>query len=303
MKKNILFYLFFGLVFSLGAISCSEDDLSDTSVIKDSQKEENAFDRWILENYVKPYNIDFRYRYEDIESNLNYYLVPAEYDLSIKMAKLMKYLCIEVYDEVTGSKNFIKSYYPKMIQLIGSAAYQNNGDMILGTAEGGLKITMYYVNQLQMDPAYLNYYYFKTMHHEFGHILNQTKPYSTDFDKISGPDYVSDTWSSKYPKKTEDYAQGYNVASLQDGFISPYASKEASEDFVELVSIYVTNTTGKWNEMMTIAGTSGSAIIKQKFEIVYNYMMNSWNIDLNELRDVIQARQAELSNQDFETLD
>ena len=162
---------------------------------------------------------------------------------------------------------------------------------------------MYYVNQLQMDPAYLNYYYFKTMHHEFGHILNQTKPYSTDFDKISGPDYVSDTWSSKYPKKTEDYAQGYNVASLQDGFISPYASKEASEDFVELVSIYVTNTTGKWNEMMTIAGTSGSAIIKQKFEIVYNYMMNSLNIDLNELRDVIQARQAELSNQDFETLD
>lgn len=294
MKKNILFYLFFGLVFSLGAISCSEDDLSATSVIKDSQKEENAFDRWILENYVKPYNIDFRYRYEDIESDLNYYLVPAEYDLSIKMAKLMKYLCIEVYDEVTGSKNFIKSYYPKMIQLIGSAAYRNNGTMVLGTAEGGLKITMYYVNQLQMDPAYLNHYYFKTMHHEFGHILNQTKPYSTDFDKISGSDYVSDTWNTAF---TTD------AAAQQKGFISPYAASQPSEDFVELIAIYVTNSSTAWNSIMSTAGTSGSAIIKQKFEIVYNYMMNSWNIDLNELRDVIQARQAELSNQDFETLD
>ena len=48
-----------------------------------------------------------------------------------------------------------------MIHLVGSPAYKNNGDMILGTAEGGLKITLYNVNNINvLNVADLNYYYF-----------------------------------------------------------------------------------------------------------------------------------------------
>lgn len=292
MRKDYIFHILTLFVFSLSFISCSEDDLSSTSVIKDSQREENDFDKWIYTNYIQPYNIDIKYRYEDIESDLNYQLTPADYEKSIQLAKLVKYLCLEVYDDVTGSKEFIRSYYPKMINLIGSAAYRNNGTMILGTAEGGLKITLYYVNALKIDPVFLNTYYFKTMHHEFTHILNQTKPYSTDFNMISGTEYVSDTWNTAY---TTD------AAALQAGFISPYASSEANEDFAELLSIYVTHSQADWNAMMTTAGT-GATTIKEKFEIVYNYMLNSWNIDLNDLRDNIQERQANMSSLDLNSL-
>lgn len=273
-------------------IACEEKPLDPESQILDSKVEENEFDKWLVDNYIEPYNIMFKYRMEKNESDFNYWLVPAKYENAIKMAKLMKFLCFEPYDEITGSREFIKTYYPKMIHLVGSGAYRNNGTFVLGTAEGGLKITIYFVNQLQLDPDYLNEYYFKTMHHEFAHILNQTKPYSSDFNAISGPDYVTDTWSDAY--KTD-------AAAWKDGFISPYASSEAGEDFVELLSIYVTNPPEYWDNVMKAAG-DGASIISAKFDIVYNYMLNSWNIDLNELRDVIQRRQDEIDTLDLETL-
>ena len=101
MKKYI-FSILTASLFALGFTACSEDDLDSKSVITDSQREENEFDRWIMENYVTPYNIDFKYRMEDIESDMNYYLAPADYNKSIQIAKLMKHLCLEAYDEITG---------------------------------------------------------------------------------------------------------------------------------------------------------------------------------------------------------
>ena len=208
---------------AMSFIACEEQPLDPNSQILDSKLEQNEFDKWLVTNYIEPYNIMFKYRMEKNESDFNYWLVPATYENTIKMAKLMKFLCFEPYDELTGSKEFIKSYYPKMIHLVGSGAYRNNGTFVLGTAEGGLKITMYFVNEMIIDPAYLNEYYFKTMHHEFAHILNQIKPYSTDFNAISGPDYVTDTWSD---------AWAIDAEAQKNGFISEYDSSEGGEDFV-----------------------------------------------------------------------
>lgn len=274
-------------------VSCGEEKLDPNSQILDSNVEMNEFDEWLLDNYVTPYNIEFIYRMEYIESDMNYYLVPAQYEKSVQIAKLMIHLCLQAYDEVTGDKEFIRTYFPKMIHIIGSAAYRNNGTMVLGTAEGGLKITLYMINSLQLDPDYLNQYYFHTMHHEFAHILHQTKPYSSDFEMISGTDYVKDTWNDAF--KDDADAQ-------QHGFITPYAASEANEDFVELLSTYITNTPKFWSDMLKTAGKDGSAIIEQKFDIVYNYMKNTWGIDLNDLRDVILKRQGEIDQLDLDNL-
>ena len=283
MKKYIKYLAIAAL--AVFAASCQEKPLDPDSQILDSKVVENEFDKWLVTNYIEPYNIMFKYRMEKNESDFNYWLVPATYENSIKMAKLMKFLCFEPYDDITGSKEFIKSYYPKMIHLVGSGAYRNNGTFVLGTAEGGLKITMYFVNEMRIETDYLNEYYFKTMHHEFAHILNQTKPYSTDFDAISGSEYA---WKN-------------DAEAQQNGFISAYASSEAGEDFVELLSIYVTNTPEYWANIIKNAG-AGADKINAKFEIVYNYMLNSWNIDLNELRDNIQERQKQIGTLDLETL-
>lgn len=273
-------------------VSCGEEKLDPNSQVIDSSVEQNEFDEWLFDNYVTPYNIEFIYRMEYIESDMNYYLVPAEYEKSVQIAKLMIHLCLQAYDDVTGSQDFIRTYFPKMIHIIGSAAYRNNGTMVLGTAEGGLKITLYMINSLQLDPEYLNHYYFHTMHHEFAHILHQTKPYSSDFDMISGTGYVKDSWNSTYSDEE----------ALQHGFITPYASSEPNEDFVELLSTYITNTPKFWSDMLKTAGDEGAAIIEQKFDIVYNYMKNTWGIDLNDLRDVILKRQGEIDQLDLDNL-
>jgi len=125
------------MAFLLLISSCQEKPLDPNSQILDSKVERNDFDKWLLYNYTLPYNIEFKYRMEMNESDMNYWLVPAQYEKSIMMAKLMKHLCLEPYDEITGSRKFIKTYYPKMIHLVGSAAFNNNQTFVLGTAEGG----------------------------------------------------------------------------------------------------------------------------------------------------------------------
>jgi substrate import-associated zinc metallohydrolase lipoprotein len=106
---------------------------------------------------------------------------------------------------------------------------------------------------------------------------------------ISGTDYVADTWNDVY--KTDSAAQAA-------GFVSPYASKEANEDFVEIIAIYITNDATTWNKMLTKAGDGGD-VIQSKFDIVYNYMINSWGIDLDELRSVILRRESEIPTLDL----
>ncbi|MDR2361411.1 MAG: putative zinc-binding metallopeptidase [Prevotellaceae bacterium] len=295
MKKKLL-YLFTTALLTFAGVACTEEPLSDISVIKDSQREENEFDRWIVANYIIPYNIEYKYRMEDIESDMNYNLVPADYIKSKQLALLTIHLCLEAYDEITGSHNFIAENFPKMIHVIGSPAVRNDGAIVLGTAEGGQKISLYNVNNLDIDsiPS-LNYWFFHTMHHEFGHILNQKKPYSTNFKAITPETYRSDSWISL----SDDDA-------LKLGYITPYSSSEAGEDFVELLSVYVTETQEQWEDRLRRAEpddpndeTNGRDLIETKFEIVYNYMRDSWNIDLTALRETVQRRQATINTLDF----
>lgn len=298
MKKIQIALMAMAVAALVSLTACSEDSLSPNSVF---DEEDNAFtplDAWLLTNYIQPYNINFQYRYLDMESSMSYTLVPAAYTQSWQLAKLVHFLCFESYDTITGSQEFIRNNFPKMIFLVGSPAYNNNGSIVLGTAEGGTKITLYNVNNLvPTDVSLLNSRYFKTIHHEFTHILNQTKPFSTDFDQITGTaegvEYVEDSCWDVYP--TDASAQA-------DGFISRYASTSAKEDFAELVSLYVTNSAASWESKLTTAGTKGRPILENKFEIVSKYMENEWGIDLDVLRDEVQRRQALVPTLDWDSL-
>ncbi|MCQ2133642.1 MAG: putative zinc-binding metallopeptidase [Bacteroidales bacterium] len=282
MKKNI--FIIAAMAAALfGAVACQEDALDPNSVIKADSYEKNAFDKWLEVNYVNPYNIDFKYRFEMNESDMNYYTVPAPLESSIMMAHLVKYLCIDTYDEVAGIE-FTRGYFPKMFFLIGEWEYRNNGTIILGTAEGGKKILLsgiiYLPLYIQAGADALNEYYIKTIHHEFTHILNQTKDFPTDFKLVTGSGYVADSWSE------EPYDREY----LQNGFISAYSQYSEGEDFAEMLSIYITNDQAYWDAQLKAAG-DGAAAINTKLDIVRGYMKDSWGIDINELRSTILRRQ------------
>ena len=155
--------------------------------------------------------------------------------------------------------------------------------------EGGMKITLYNVNDInpdQIDINLLNDYYFQTMHHEFAHILHQTKNYDPAFDRITENAYIGSDW----------YMVGADRNAWQQGFVTPYAMSESREDFVENIAVYVTNTKDYWNNMLQNAGENGRALIKQKFEIVYSYMEQTWGINLDELREIVLRRQDDIAN-------
>lgn len=251
MKYNKLFLTLAAAVV-LG--SCSEDDLNSTSIFDTDAPQRTEFDQWLKTNYTDPYNIEFNYLYNDKLSDLSYNVVPADIDKSKALAKLVKHVWLDAYTEVAG-EDFVKANTFRQIQLIGSHEYSGQGEIVLGTAEGGLKVLLFGVNSLDLDnifinhsnpyrshgaqPLDLNYWYFHTMHHEFCHILTQKKEYSTEYRDISAGSYHAADWIN-----VED------ADAPMEGFVSGYASGEYNEDFAEMYSTYVTSSAAAWNEIL-----------------------------------------------------
>ena len=297
MKHNI-FMLMLALATGLGLVSCSDNDPDSATIFPVESPQRDAFDLWLQKSYTSPYNIDFKYKMEDIESDYSYTLVPADSAKSAKLAILVKYLWLDSYAEVMG-QDFVKSYVPRVIHLVGSPAYNSNGTMVLGTAEGGLKVTLYMVNELTnsvlKDYDAMTTYYFHTMHHEFTHILNQKKPYDTSFNKITESGYVSGNWY----QVDDSEAHG-------KGFVTPYAMSEGQEDFAEMLSSYITKTAAQWQAIIDDAeengGTTAVEALEQKLNLVRSYMSESWNCDIDQLRSTILRRGSEMQSLDLEHL-
>lgn len=304
MRKYYIYILM--AVLPLVGVSCNNDDAIDTqhSIFSTDPVDYNGFDEWLLANYTYPYNIEFKYRMQDIESDHKYNLIPADYDKSVALAKIIKHVWMDAYTELAGA-TFLRSYVPKTFHLIGSPAYDSSGTKVLGTAEGGKKITLYEVNSLDfetIDIETLNEYYFKTMHHEFAHILHQKRNYDPSFDRISEGKYVGSDWYYYMAEDGRPHARKDEDA-WPDGFVTGYAMSEAREDFVENIAMYVTHDQAYWDNMLEVAGEEGAAIINQKFTIVYNYMLETWGIDLNDLREIVLRRQQEIQELDLSTIE
>lgn len=289
-------YLLIAVLFTLAGsfVSCSKDNLDSTSIFPETQSKLDKFETWMENNYTLPYNVDMQYKLNDIETEGKHNLVPADSAKSAKLAIITKYMWFDAYNEVAG-QNFVKLNSPRVVMLVGSPAFNSDGTETLATAEGGYKVTLYRVNELTKATIYnynwLNFYFFHTMHHEFTHILNQKKPYDEAFDKITPTTYVSGEW----------YQLGEEEC-LKEGYISNYARSEPREDFAELLSFYVTDSPQKWIDRLQRAGTKGASLINQKIALVKSYMKNSWNIDIDDLRDVVLRRGKDLRKIDLEHL-
>lgn len=243
---------------SLVAVSaftaCSNDELSSDSIFDTSEVQRSEFDKWLKTNYTDTYNIEFNYLYNDKYSENEYNVVPATLENSKAIAILMKYIWMDAYSEVAGS-DFLKKHCFRQMQLIGSAMYNSQSSIVRGSAEGGLSVNLYCVNELDINnifinqnnpyrghfvhPIDLNHWYFFTMHHEFCHILTQITNYSTDFQTISSGKYHSADWVNL---SDEDAAM--------EGFVTGYASSEYNEDFAETYAKYVVYSDEGWNKIL-----------------------------------------------------
>ncbi len=310
MKKILIYAMF--LMSALLAVSCSDEPLDTNSYIKDSVNEWTDFDQWLEENYRAPYNIAFLYRYEDIQTDMTYNLVPADELYCRILAKMLRYLWIDVYSEC-GGYDFMRKNSPRMLQIVGSGGWNTNNTINIGFAEGGQKITLNVANWMEssnwvkinyndteghdwkqgytveiLNKSAINGYYLHFAHHEYAHILHQTIDYPSEFKTISQGDYVAQ-WNSIT-----------DADALRKGFISSYASGSASEDFVEVFSIYITCSDDEWQSKLNTAGETGTAIINKKLDIIKNYMKASWGIDVDKMRKMMESRYADIDKLDWD---
>ncbi len=259
MMKQIIFYIVSLVAVVTAFSSCrSEDDfvesVFDTSVpAVDPNKSTYKFDQWLYDNFVVPYNVDVKYRFDLSASDLQFQLAPADYDRSQLLAHFIRYLFYDVYTKYAGEV-FMKQYGPRIFHFIGSSGYNaSTGTEVLGTAAGGVKVTLYKINEMkkcpELDPEtntlvspytgedinILNENYFHTMHHEFSHILHQTKSYPVAFGQVTSGTYDPMTWNERD-----------TVETCQLGYVTHYASSATYEDFVETLSCIITDTDVRW---------------------------------------------------------
>ena len=271
----------------MGFAACEGDQFTESIFVDpviDTTTYTYQFDKWLDKYYTEPYNVEFLYKLDDNATDPNYNVVPVSIGMADTLAHLALYLWYDVYDSVVGPE-FLPEYGPKMIQLIGSSMKDpvNNTEK-LGYAEGGIKITLLKINEMQLNNIdNLNEYVFKTMHHEFAHILHQQKNYPPEFAQITPANYDPIKWQERSNKE-----------AWQLGCVSYYGSSEAREDFVEVIANYIVKPQAWWDNMLKEAGTEGAALINQKWEICNNWLAEKWEISLDDLRAEVQKRQANL---------
>ncbi len=267
-------------------LACSKDEPSDRSIFPLTPPDRNPFEEWIHTNYEVAYNMDLIYRWDDGEADYAYNLTPPKEEKSREMAMITRHLFMGSYDEITGSSDFMRRYVPKILMFVGGPALDpGSGTMTMGQAEGGIKMTMFYVNALDItDIEMLNENFFRTLHHEFAHILDQNIQFNRQqFNAISAGDYFGDAWYTFGDKESWDA-----------GFISNYGGSQPMEDFVEVFANYITRPEGYVDNILNSASELGRDRILQKIEFVKDWTMKSYNIDLDQLRKIIQRRQSEM---------
>ncbi|MDA3614507.1 zinc-binding metallopeptidase [Polluticaenibacter yanchengensis] len=282
---------------SMSLIACNKDDidLTDADIIRglggDTWAQTNI-DKWLYDSLVKPYNIGVKYKWDQFEFDISRTLIPPSEDKVIPVWSVLKDVWIKPYIAEAG-KVFFNKYSPKSFILAGSNSYNDDGSIILGTAEGGRKIVFYGVNKFKVkgmtgytpatDSNFVKTYFIQTMHHEFAHILHQNVLYPQDFKRINPILFQGQNW--------------INMATNQsrlDGFITPYASSGFDDDFAEMVAIMlIEGKVGFDNIVNGLTGTSANgttaanakSYLRQKESIIVNYYKQVWDIDFYSLQN------------------
>ncbi|SFE06502.1 substrate import-associated zinc metallohydrolase lipoprotein [Chitinophaga sp. CF118] len=289
--KLINAFFFLLSVAMLGACS-KKDDLSGVQNIPGLGGDTwvpGSLDAWLHDTITVPYNIDVKYKWDQFEFDVTKTLVPPKEEVVIPAVRAIKKVWIDNYINAAGSL-FFKRYSPKFFVLSGSASWNDNQTITLGTAEGGRKVVMYLLNEFRtkdMDGYSLRdtanvKQIFHVIEHEFGHILHQTIMYPVEFKKICAGFYTGN-WNNIQ-----------DTAALHAGFVTPYAMSSENEDFVEMISTMLTEGRGGFDKIVNsvpdgvsedgVTKVQAQAKLRQKEAMVVSYFKSAYNIDFYGLQ-------------------
>ncbi len=265
------------LLYIVTIISCKKSEKLDTDIpgLGGDNWVQTDLDKWLYDSLTHPYNIQVKYKWDQFELELNKTLVPPLESQVRPVLDAMLQIWINTYKAEAGDV-FFKKYSPKLIVAVGSPSFNPDGSVTLGTAEGGRRVVLYDLNDYDNTNVDAVKQMVHVVEHEYGHILNQNVLYPQEFKLISAGKYTAN-WINQ----TDEQARA-------EGFISAYAKASPDEDFVEMISIMLTE--GRlWFEMLVNSeNTEAATALRSKEQMVVSYYKDVWNIDFYSLQTRVQ---------------
>lgn len=253
--------------------ACAKDELNPDAILLGmggDTWERSELDDWLYQEFVVPYNMEIKYKWDPYEVDLEKNFVPAEEQKVKELMNVIKKVWITPYEKVAGI-NFIKQLAPKRYVLVGSLRYSGTSNT-LGYAEGANKIVILNVNKLDITDRATVINILETVEHEFVHTLHGTVLYPSEWSTICRDSYTgsySSTPNSEYPPA---------------GFVSKYARANPDEDFAETISWIIMNGRAAFEAYLasSAVGADGAAKLRAKENIIINYFKTIWGIDFYE---------------------
>lgn len=277
MKKVYILFCLSLLVLSMPIFnSCEKEEKLnvDLSQYNIDSPQKSELDNWIKTTLTDPYNIELIYRFERNETDPSRNISPIELNRVKPTVEAILYTFLKVYSDVAGPA-FIKEYTPKQFVLYGSPSYNTNGSITLGTAEGGRKVVLYELNELNFSNSTQIRRKMRTIHHEFTHIINQMIAIPPSYEQVTKADYEAD-WTNN--------TSNPESISRSLGFISRYARSAPGEDFAEVVAHLLVEGQLYYDNYAKASGADAYAKLKRKEALVVDYFKQFFNIDFRALQ-------------------
>jgi substrate import-associated zinc metallohydrolase lipoprotein len=257
--------------------SCKkEDDVhANLDAIDRNQPAKTALDDWIDANFVGPYNIEVKYRWDAFELDLSKDMTPPRESQVIPAMQTVMDVWIKPYEAVGGG-DFMKENAPKQFVLVGSPEFNGDGTITLGTAEGGRKIVLYVINDFDKTNARDVKQMIQVIQHEFTHILNQKVAFAPAFNLITKSDYTANWYNFSLE----------TARSL--GYITQYSRSSPIEDFAEMVANMLMMGSYEYNNIVNALPDDPRTKLRKKEQLVVEYFKTAWNIDFYQLQEEVQ---------------
>ncbi|GAA4234311.1 putative zinc-binding metallopeptidase [Postechiella marina] len=284
---------------------CQSDDTNAQFVAPENPDISSANDQYLYDNDGKSlfetYGTATRWRWNDNFIDPDERATPIEADFVIPSTKIVEYLWAGPYAS-TGidADAFIKDLFPAELVYMGSYIFNEDGTVKLGFAEGGARVTLLNMNDLDFqnrewltDPSGG---ILATVHHEFSHIVHQNHDIPVGFNTIS-ESYLGNGWSNGVSRDD----------AIKLGMVRNYGTLNEYEDFCEIISHLLVVDKDTFEEdfinqedctTYTDAGeivncrelNEGRQLISQKVDLVVDFYKNNFNVDLLAVRDSLQTR-------------
>jgi len=303
MKNTVKF-----LVLMLSVIwlyQCKSDDTNTTFVAPDSPDVSHINDQYLYDNngesLFETYGTSTRWRWNDNFIAPTERATPIDADLVIPSTKIVEYLWAGPYEATgTDADAFMKSLFPSELVYMGSYIFNDDGTAKLGFAEGGARVTLLNMNNLDFqnrdwmtDPSGG---VLATVHHEFSHLVHQTYGIPAGFNTIS-ESYLGNGWSNGVSRDD----------AIKLGMVRNYGTLNEFEDFCEIISHFLVVDQATFEEdfinqedcsVYTDAAdivncqelNEGRQLISQKVDLIIDFYKNNFNVDLVAVRDELQQR-------------